>query len=177
MHIECDAVNFLNQLSAKIEWLTEFTGQMASWLVLALALLVNYDVAMRYFFMSGSIAIQEMEWHLFALIFLLGAAYTLKHDHHVRLDIFYKNTFSVNTQAWINIFGSIFLLFPFCIFIVITAWQFTLQSYIHLEGSPDPGGLPYRWIIKASIVVGFILLLLQGLSDVIKNLNFLLKKS
>lgn len=166
----------LNQLSLWIDRCIESIGRLTSWIVFILVLLINYDVVMRYFFLSGSIAIQEMQWHSFALIFLLGAAYTLKHDQHVRLDILYRNKFSRKHRAWVNLFGSCFLLIPFCILISYTAGDFTLQSYIHLEGSPDPGGLPYRWILKASITVGFTLLVLQGLSEIIKDLNIIMEE-
>ena len=170
-----DALHLLQQLSDKLAQFIEFTGKLVSWLVLVMVLLVCYDVAMRYFFLSGSVALQEMEWHLFSLIFLVGAAYTLKHDDHVRLDILYESKFMNNERrAWINLLGSLFLLIPFCILIIATAWPFVYQSYIHLEGSPDPGGLPYRWILKASIPLGFTLLLLQGISDIVKNLNVIL---
>ena len=171
------ALLLLNQLSVRLEQFSERTGMLVSWLVLAMVLLVSYDVAMRYFFQSGSVALQEMEWHLFSLIFLIGAAYTLKHDDHVRLDLFYKSKFMDDQRrAWIDLFGSIFLLIPFCILIISSAWPFVYQSYIHLEGSPDPGGLPYRWILKASIPLGFTFLLLQGVSDIVKNLSTILGK-
>ena len=171
-----DVLHLLQLLSDKLAQFTELTGKLVSWLVLAMVLLVSYDVAMRYFFLSGSVALQEMEWHLFSLIFLLGAAYTLKHDDHVRLDILYESKFmNDERRAWINLLGSLFLLIPFCILIITTAWPFVYQSYIHLEGSPDPGGLPYRWILKASIPLGFTLLLLQGISDIVKNLNVILR--
>ena len=171
------ALHLLNQLSVRLEQFSERTGMLVSWLVLAMVLLVSYDVAMRYFFQSGSVALQEMEWHLFSLIFLIGAAYTLKHDDHVRLDLFYKSNFMDDRRrAWIDLFGSIFLLIPFCILIILSAWPFVYQSYIHLEGSPDPGGLPYRWILKASIPLGFTFLLLQGVSDIVKNLSTILGK-
>ncbi len=170
-------LRLLYQLSVKLEQFSERTGKLVSWLVLVMVLLVSYDVAMRYFFQSGSVALQEMEWHLFSLIFLIGAAYTLKHDDHVRLDLFYKSKFMDDRRrAWIDLFGSIFLLIPFCILIISTAWPFVYQSYIHLEGSPDPGGLPYRWILKASIPLGFTFLLLQGVSDIVKNLSTVLGK-
>ncbi len=170
-------LRLLNQLSVRLEQFSECTGMLVSWLVLVMVLLVSYDVTMRYFFQSGSVALQEMEWHLFSLIFLIGAAYTLKHDDHVRLDLFYKSKFMDNRRrAWIDLFGSIFLLIPFCILIILSAWPFVYQSYIHLEGSPDPGGLPYRWILKASIPLGFTFLLLQGVSEIVKNLNTVLGK-
>ncbi len=171
-----DVLHLLQLLSDKLAQFTEFTGKLVSWLILAMVLLVSYDVTMRYFFLSGSVALQEMEWHLFSLIFLVGAAYTLKHDDHVRLDIFYESKFmNDERRAWINLLGSLFLLIPFCILIITTSWPFVYQSYIHLEGSPDPGGLPYRWILKASIPLGFTLLLLQGISDIVKNLNVILR--
>jgi len=171
-----DVLHLLQLLSDKLTQFSELTGKLVSWLVLAMVLLVSYDVTMRYFFLSGSVALQEMEWHLFSLIFLVGAAYTLKHDDHVRLDIFYESKFmNDERRAWINLLGSLFLLIPFCILIITTAWPFVYQSYIHLEGSPDPGGLPYRWILKASIPLGFTLLLLQGISDIVKNLNVILR--
>lgn len=176
MHIKT-TLRLLNQLSVRLEQFSECTGKLVSWLVLVMVLLVSYDVAMRYFFQSGSVALQEMEWHLFSLIFLFGASYTLKHDDHVRLDLFYKSKFMDDRRrAWVDLFGSIFLLIPFCILIISSAWPFVVQSYIHLEGSPDPGGLPYRWILKASIPLGFTFLLLQGIADIVKNLSTVLGK-
>ncbi|MFT5426540.1 MAG: TRAP-type mannitol/chloroaromatic compound transport system permease small subunit [Gammaproteobacteria bacterium] len=173
-----DAFHLLDQFSVKLEQFSDFTGKLISWLVLAMVLLVSYDVAMRYFFHSGSIVLQEMEWHLFSLIFLIGAAYTFKHDDHVRLDLFYKSKFmDDNRRAWVNLLGGLFLLLPFCILIISTATPFVYQSYDILEGSPDPGGLPYRWILKTSIPLGFMLLLLQGLSDIIKNLKIVVGKN
>ena len=176
MHIKT-TLRLLNKLSVRLEQFSECTGKLVSWLVLVMVLLVSYDVAMRYFFQSGSVALQEMEWHLFSLIFLFGASYTLKHDDHVRLDLFYKSKFMDDRRrAWVDLFGSIFLLIPFCILIISSAWPFVVQSYIHLEGSPDPGGLPYRWILKASIPLGFTFLLLQGIADIVKNLSTVLGK-
>jgi TRAP-type mannitol/chloroaromatic compound transport system permease small subunit len=173
-----DALHFLKILSDRLDQFSELTGKLVSWLILALVLLVSYDVAMRYLFLSGSVALQEMEWHLFSLIFLIGAAYTFKHDDHVRLDLIYKSKFmDEKCRAWVNVFGSLFLLLPFCILIISTAWPFVYQSYDILEGSPDPGGLPYRWILKASIPLGFALLLLQGISDIIRNLNTIVGKN
>ena len=146
-----------------------------SWLVLLLVLLVSYDVSMRYLFSGGSIALQELEWHLFAFIFLLGAAYTFKHDDHVRLDLLYQSRFmSDYGRAWVNMLGGIFMLLPFCILIIYCAWPFVSISFTSLENSPDPGGLPYRWILKASIPLAFILLILQGLADILKNLHLIM---
>lgn len=162
--------SLLLNLAAKIDVFTEFTGKLLSWLVILLVLLVGYDVSMRYLFQSGSIGLQELEWHLFSIIFLTGAAYTLKHDAHVRLDILYRSGFVTDKhRAWLNVFGTLFILIPFCILIVVSAWPFVAQAYLYNEGSPDPGGLPARWFIKTMIPMGFGLLLIQSIAELIKN--------
>ena len=170
-------LQLMQNFSERIERFSELIGRGLSWLVLALVLLVGYDVMMRYFFRSGSIAIQELEWHLFSLIFLLGAAYTLKHDDHVRLDLFYRSRFmSDYRRAWVNLLCSLLFLIPFCILIIKSSWPFVFQAYQFAEGSPDPGGLPYRWVLKAAIPLGYFLLIIQGLSECLKNLSFILDR-
>jgi TRAP-type mannitol/chloroaromatic compound transport system permease small subunit len=164
--------SLLRGIIQALEAVSEWTGRAVTWLVLVMTLLVGYDVVMRYLFRAGSVGLQELEWHLFALIFLLGAAYTLKHDAHVRLDVLYQ-MFNERKRAWVNLLGTLFLLLPFCLLIINGAWPFVMNAYAFGEGSPDPGGLPYRFLIKAAIPLGFLLLLLQGLADVLKNLLFL----
>lgn len=164
----------IKQIAHFLDKLNELTGRFISWLVLALVLLVSYDVTMRYLFNSGSVALQELEWHLFSVIILLGAAYTFKHDGHVRLDVLYQSRFmSDRKRAWVNLLGDLLLLIPFCLLIIITSWPFVSQSFIHAEASPDPGGLPFRWLLKAMIPLGFMLLLLQGIADLLKNIQTL----
>tara|TARA_R110002111_G_scaffold3391_1_gene20794 strand:- start:863 stop:1432 length:570 start_codon:yes stop_codon:yes gene_type:complete len=153
-----------------IDTLNENVGRVTAWLVLATVLLICYDVTMRYFFHQGSVALQELEWHLFALTFLLGAAYTLKYDGHVRVDILYQSRYLSNKhRALINILGTLFLLLPFCSLILVTTWPFVENAYYYQEGSPDPGGLPYRYLLKGSILVAFGLLILQGIAEALKN--------
>ena len=160
-----------------IDSLNETIGRAASWLVLAMVLLICYDVTMRYFFHQGSVALQELEWHLFALIFLLGSAYTLKHNNHVRVDILYQSQYLANKhRALINIFGILLFLIPFCVLILITTWPFVENAYYYLEGSPDPGGLPYRYLLKGSILVAFTLLILQGVAELLRNYLILTKQ-
>lgn len=157
-----------------IETITEFSGRIAAWLVLTMVLLICYDVAMRYLFQQGSVALQELEWHLFALIFLLGGAYTLKHDQHVRVDILFHSHFLNDRQrAWINIAGTLLFLLPFCCLILFSSWSFVANSFYYLEGSPDPGGLPYRFILKGALWLAFVLILLQGIAELIKNIQSL----
>jgi TRAP-type mannitol/chloroaromatic compound transport system permease small subunit len=106
---------------------------------------------------------QDLEWHLFGFIFLIGAGYTLLHDGHVRVDIIYQRL-SYKGQAWVNLLGVLLFLIPGCIMLISTSWKFTINSYSILEGSPDPGGIPFRFIIKGCMPLGFVLLLMQGIS-------------
>ena len=167
----------MQELSERIDRFSEMAGRGLAWLVLVMVLLVSYDVMMRYFFLSGSIAIQELEWHLFSIIFLLSAAYTLKHDDHVRLDLIYRSRFmSDYRRAWINLTCSLLFLIPFCILIIVSSWPFVSLAYLFSEGSPDPGGLPFRWVLKATIPLGFFLLIIQGVAESLKNLSFIISK-
>ncbi|HHJ80845.1 MAG TPA: TRAP transporter small permease subunit [Candidatus Tenderia electrophaga] len=161
----------LDKLANAIDQLSEWFGRLTAWLVVALVLLVCYDVSMRYLFQAGSVALQELEWHIFALIFLLGAAYTLKHDEHVRVDVFYQSKrMTPRRQAMVNLFGCLFMLLPFCVLMIVSAAPFVEMSFGWAESSPDPGGLPYRWLLKAMIPAGFVLLFLQGLALSIHSL-------
>lgn len=162
----------------KIDAITEYVGKCTSWLIIILVFLVGYDVSMRYLFQSGSIGIQELEWHLFSIILLIGSSYTLKHDEHVRLDILYRSRLLTDKhRAWIDVFGILFILIPFCLLVIISAWPFVFQSYVHNEVSPDPGGLTARWLIKSIIPTGFCLLLIQGIAEIIKKLTKAMEKN
>jgi len=165
----------LKRLIAAIEFISEWSGRTAAWLVLAMVLVIAYDVAMRYLFQSGSVALQELEWHLFALVFLFGAGYTFKHDGHVRVDIFYHSRHMDNRlRAWVDLLGGLFLLLPFCLLIIISSLPFVSSAFAIGEGSPDPGGLPYRFLLKAAIPLGFALLLLQGVAHMLRSVQILL---
>ncbi len=147
-------------------------GNAVSWMTLMLVLITIYDVLMRYVFKAGSIWIQEAEWHLFAANFMLAASYTLLVDGHVRVDLFYAN-FKPQTKAWINLVGTVLFLIPYCILIIWASIPFVENSWAVFEGSNDPGGLPARYILKAVIPVTFILIALQGLSEIVKNLEII----
>ena len=169
--------SILLKIISIIDAFTESTGKFISIFVIILVLLVGYDVSMRYLFNSGSIAIQELEWHLFSIILLLGSAYTLKHDEHVRLDIFYSSKLiNDKVRIWFDVLGTLLILLPFCLLIIVSAWPFVTQAYIHNEISPDPGGLPARWLIKAVIPLGFFFLLIQGIAEALKKLLIALDK-
>ncbi len=123
---------------------------------------VFVDVALRYVFNNSSIALQEMEWHLFSAMFLLGIAYTLQKNAHVRVDIFYAK-FPAKKQALINIVGFFIFILPISLLIVYYGADFAYLAYAIDEKSPDPGGLTYRFIIKSMISVSFILVIISGI--------------
>ena len=146
------------------------TGKISSWFSLALVLLISTDVLLRYVFNFSTAALYEMEWHLFAVIFLLASPYTLQKNKHVRVDVFYNN-FSKRKKNIIDLIGNIIFLIPFSFIIFYTSLPFVEDSYSILESSPDPGGLPYRFIIKSIIPIAFFLLMIQGILNTIKNYN------
>lgn len=152
---------------------TEWAGRLVSWLCVLLVLIICYDVIMRYLFNSSSVAIYELEWHVFSLIFLMGAGYALKYDKHVRVDVFYSR-FPEKTKAWINLIGTLLFLIPFCLILIAKGFDFVEHSWQLSESSPDPGGLPARYLIKAAIPLGIGLLLLQGLNLMFRSMLVLL---
>jgi len=150
-----------------LDSISKYAGYLAALLVVLLSLLVVYDASMRYLFSAGSIALQEVEWHLFDMVFLLGLSYALKHDKHVRVDIFFER-YSQDKRMIVQILSMLLLVIPFSLLFLNDAVDMTLQSYLQHEVSSDPGGLTNRWAIKAVLVVGFVLLVLQALCEVLK---------
>lgn len=162
-------INLFNKVAVSIDNLNEWIGKTVSWLILALTMLTAWDVAMRYLFRSGSVAMQEMEWHIFSIIFLIGAGYTLKCGAHVRVDIVYARL-GERSKAVIDLFGSLIFLIPFSILLIYVSIGFVESSWSVREGSGDPGGLSARYVLKAAIPVGFFLLGLQGVSLALSSL-------
>ena len=144
-------------------------GRFVSWFTLLLVCVTFADVVMRYFFNKSFVFTQELEWHVFAFIFLMGAGYTLKVDGHVRVEVFYGKM-GLKGKAWVDLVGVLFFLIPSCALFIKTAIPFVMKSFEVMEGSPDPGGIPYRFILKACIPIGYSLILLQGVSLGIKSL-------
>ena len=159
----------LAALSRKIDALNRGVGVAASWLTTVLMLLVCLNVFTRYALDITWIGAKELEWHLFAAIFLFGAAWTLQDDEHVRVDLIYARL-GPKAQAAINLAGSLLLLIPFCVLVIWVSLPFIEQSWLDAETSPDDGGLPARYLIKACIPAGFVFLLLQGVSLAIRSL-------
>ncbi len=147
----------------RISQLNNWIGKNTAWCTTFLVLLVCFDVSQTYFFKKTSVAFLELEWHLFALVFLFCAGYSLRHDKHVRVDVFY-NRMNAQQQAWVNLLGVAIFLIPFCAVIIYASYKYTLVSFGYQEGSPNPGGLPARYLIKGAIPLGFLFLLLQAIS-------------
>ena len=160
----------LLKLERGFDKFANFIGTITAFAMVLMILNVFYDVIMRYFFRSGSIAMQEMEWHLFSVIILLGISYTLKEDGHVRVDIIYDRL-TDKKKAMINMIGVIVFILPIALLVGISSIDNAYESFLSMEQSGDPGGLPYRWIVKALIPLSFLLLLITSAGYFIKNLN------
>jgi TRAP-type mannitol/chloroaromatic compound transport system permease small subunit len=145
--------------------INENIGKAAAWLTGILVVLVCGRVLGRMIFDSEPVWLPELEWHLFAMIFLLGAGYTLKHDKHVRVDLFYAK-FPEKDKALVDLVGALLFLIPWCCLIIYVSYDYALGSFKILEGSPNPNGLPFRFIVKSAITIGASLLLLQALAMV-----------
>ena len=148
-----------------IDKITKYSGYFTALVLVVLVLLVVYDAGMRYIFSSGSIALQELEWHLFDVIILFGISYTLKHSSHVRVDVFYSS-YSEKTKNIINIISSVFFILPFSLLIIYISIDFVLLSYEQNEVSSNPGGLEYRFLVKSLLPLSFVFLILQTLSHI-----------
>jgi TRAP-type mannitol/chloroaromatic compound transport system permease small subunit len=136
--------------------------------MLFMVLVVFFDVVMRYAFSTSTVWLQELEWHLFGVVYMLGAAYTMLYDEHVRVDIVYSR-YPPRKKAWTNFILYLLFFYPSAIMIIVTSWPFVRNSFQVLEGSPDPGGIPYRFVLKSVIIVGFLLLMVQAFSETVKN--------
>ena len=168
-------LSFIPKVDIVVENITKLFMFLAVTALIVLSLIVTYDVIARKLFHGGSIALQELEWHLFDLTFLFAIAYTLSHDKHVRVDIFYDK-FSVKTKAIIQIITILFFVVPLSTLVAVEALPFVQMSFQMHETSGDPGGLCCRWIIKSSMIIAFFVVLLQSVSE-LKKAYFKLKAS
>jgi TRAP-type mannitol/chloroaromatic compound transport system permease small subunit len=164
-------MNLLLAISRMIDRLNETVGQTVKWLVLAAALISAGNAVVRYSLNRSSNAWLEIQWYLFAAIFLLCAGYTLLRNEHVRIDVV-TGRLSARAQAWIDLLGSLIFLLPMALIIGVLAWPQVADSFARGEMSGDAGGL-IRWPVKLLIPVGFALLALQGVSELIKRIAFL----
>ncbi|MEJ2592320.1 MAG: TRAP transporter small permease subunit [Candidatus Thiodiazotropha sp.] len=162
----------LQRLADTCEAINEWLGRAVSWLSLLMVLVTFVIVVLRYAFDLGWIWLQESVTYMHAALFLIGAAYTLKHEGHVRVDIFYSR-FGRRGKAWVDLFGSLLLLMPVCLFIFIVSWDYVAQSWELHEGSQEAGGLNGVYLLKSLILMLAGLLVLQGLAGAIRKLLFL----
>ncbi len=152
--------------------LIEQLGNVLNVLMIALVCVVIVVVVGRYFFEIGSVALQELTTYLHATIFMLGISYTLKHDGHVRVDIFYRN-FSKRSQALINVIGGLVFILPISIFIGWSSWDYVLASWSIMETSTENNGLPFIYLLKTVMLIMPSLLMIQGFISIIKNVTVL----
>jgi TRAP-type mannitol/chloroaromatic compound transport system permease small subunit len=149
-------------LRARIERFTDLTGRATSWLVLVIVVLMATNVLLRYLFSYGSVWAQELEWHLLAPLILFGMSYALLHGEHVRVDVLYAN-FSPRKKLYVDLLSAV-LSMAISLVIIALSFKYVQQSWVIGEQSSDPGGLPYRWALKALIPLGFLFLILQSLA-------------
>lgn len=162
----------LLQLSKLIDRLNEFVGRNVAWLVLAAVLISAINAAVRKAFNTSSNAFLEIQWYLFAAVFLLAAGYTMLRQEHVKIDVI-LGRFSKRTQIKVEIFGIVAFLLPFVIAVIGLVWPLVVQAYVSGEMSSNAGGL-IRWPVYALVPAGFALLGLQGVSELIKRIGFLM---
>jgi TRAP-type mannitol/chloroaromatic compound transport system permease small subunit len=165
-------VKILLAVSRLIDALNDRVGRVIYWLVLVAVLVSAANATVRYTFNTSSNAWLEVQWYLFSAVFLLCSGYTLLRNEHIRIDVVVSR-FSERTLTWIDIIGTVFFLLPMALIIMWLSWPVFMDSFIHNELSSDAGGL-LRWPVKLLIPVGFFLLSLQGISELIKRIAFLM---
>ena len=161
----------LLRVSNLIDAITNRIGHAIYWLILVSVIVSSGNAVVRYIFDVSSNGWLELQWYLFSAVFLLAAGYTLRHNEHVRIDLIFSRL-PARKRAWIDLFGGVFFLLPIAIVIMALSWPVFMESYLRHEMSADAGGL-LRWPVKLLIPVGFLLLSLQGVSEIIKRVAFL----
>ncbi len=155
-----------------LEGIVDFFGRLFAWIWVPLILLVVGNVLMRYAFGTNFIALEELQWHLYAMGFMIALSYCYLHDGHVRVDVFAEH-FQPKTRAAIEVFFTLLFFLPFCYFILQYAWPFVERSYRINEISAAPGGLPMRWIIKSFIISSFVLLVMAAIARLLRAMSLL----
>ncbi len=166
----------MEKISLLIDGLSNRLGRIFSWLTLTMVVAMATIVLLRYVFQIGSIALQESVIYINALVFTFGAAYTLKEQGHVRVDIFYSRL-NEKRRAWVDLFGSLLFLVPSTCFIIWISWDYVAVSWRIREGSAESSGLPFVYLLKAAILVLPGLLLLQGISEIAKAVSVIKRRS
>ena len=154
---------------ARIERFVDWVGRCTSWLALVIVALMSVNVVLRYLFSVGSVWAQELEWHLLVPLILFGCSYAMRHGEHVRVDIVYGR-FSEKNKSLIDLVSALLLIAIAALFIWYSL-HYVQQSYVIDEGSPDPGGIPHRYLLKGLLPLGFALLLVQGIASALAALE------
>ena len=162
----------MNRTIQLIDRLNDIIGRGIAWLTVAMVLVTFLVVVLRYVFSIGWIGMQESVVYFHGLVFMLGAAYTLKQNGHVRVDIFYEKM-QPKARAWVDLLGAVLLLIPFCVFVLYVSWNYVALSWSLLEGSREAGGLPGVFLLKTLIPVMAILVMLQGISQALHSILIL----
>lgn len=162
----------MKKLTYALAKLIDVVGYLCGLLLILMVLNVFYDVVMRYVFNNPSIGMQELEWHLFATMFMFGIGYTLKERGHVRVDIVYDRL-SPKAQAWIDLIGGLVFAIPFTALIVYYGYGYAFDAFEMGEGSADPGGLPHRWIIRSVVPIASIFVILCLIHGLLENIQSL----
>jgi TRAP-type mannitol/chloroaromatic compound transport system permease small subunit len=167
-------MGFLRRIADAVDRLNDGIGGVITWLSLFMILFGAYNAIARWATRLAGVnlssnAFNELQWYAFSVIFLLGAAWGLRHDVHVRVDVLYARL-RPRAQAWINLLGTVLFLLPFCVLMLWVSWPAVARSFAVREVSPDPGGLP-RWPIKGLLLVSFVLLFLQGLAVIVRQID------
>ena len=160
------------RLSRRIEGFVRTVGDLVSWLWLALLAVVVLNVLLRYAFGEGRVEFEEIQWHLYAVGFLVALSYAVVSDDHVRVD-FLRGRMSPRLQAWVELYGILLLVVPFVALVLVYSLPFVASSWQQAEVSAAPGGLPYRWAIKGTMPIAFALLLLAALARLARVWAFL----
>lgn len=158
----------LRELARKIDAFQERWGQAVSWLMFGMVVVVFGDVLFRYLLNRSFVFVQELEWHLFGMVYLLAGGYVTLHNEHIRVDVIYAKL-PPRRKAFLDFVLLWVMYFPSCALIIYTSWPFVRNAFLVNEGSPDPGGIPARWALKSVIIIGFGLMALQGVSQAIKT--------
>lgn len=150
-------------ISKRIDPILVWTGHSISWVWLLLLFTIVFNVVLRYVFGEGRIELEEIQWHIYSVGFLLGIGYTFQVDGHVRVDVIHERL-PERLQAWLELYGILLCVLPFTALVLIFSAPFIATSYELGEVSASPGGLPFRWLIKSVLFIGFALLLLAAIS-------------
>ena len=168
--------NRILRLSKTLDKFVVGVGEATAWLNVALVLVIITQVILRYVFRSGLVMLEELQWHLYAIGIMIGLSYCAIRDTHIRLDLFHHR-FPQRGKEIVDLLGTVFLLIPMIIIILMHSWPFVAESFMINEASDSVVGLPFRWFVKSFLLIGFGLLGLAGVSRIIRALVFLIMGS